>query len=384
MTLQTRALYNLLRLNAAEDPSVNAEPWALEDLRELSSEELFARLAKAHIRLDKTSFIQYASQCDTPEDLADLLLDEEEEQYDRFYLIFFELWRRFLPERQSLSIFCDELDHRISLYHFDALQSDEPIQDGLGNLLEILEENTDAGGRPEEVFELVTNYCAHDLSAFIYDYIANLLDEENEVYASELIEGFAPYITGVIEKSEIGQGGSPDFLAGTRDIAKGKDRSEDKKDGAKPTQPGAPERRIVFWGRAQDDRFLNHERYRPQSIWFEFLAARLAFFTDAREANQKIHRILGKQLELSLLMEILLFLASGGEHELFVSAVKKVLPLLQTQEQFLEVMEIGAEYYRLLDRDEQEQAIQKMIQAVSGKNSLSDSDRKAFSNLIIK
>ncbi len=33
----------------------------------------------------------------------------------------------------------------------------------------------------------------------------------------------------MIEKLEIGQGGSSDFSAGTRDIARGKDRSEDGK-----------------------------------------------------------------------------------------------------------------------------------------------------------
>jgi hypothetical protein len=33
----------------------------------------------------------------------------------------------------------------------------------------------------------------------------------------------------VIEKLAIGQGGSSDFSAGTRDIARGKDRSEDEK-----------------------------------------------------------------------------------------------------------------------------------------------------------
>ncbi len=44
-------------------------------------------------------------------------------------------------------------------------------------------------------------------------------------------------IPNVIQKLEFWQGGSPDFSAGTRDIARGKDRSEDEKYGAKPTPP---------------------------------------------------------------------------------------------------------------------------------------------------
>jgi hypothetical protein len=40
----------------------------------------------------------------------------------------------------------------------------------------------------------------------------------------------------MIEKLGIHQGGRPDFLAGMSGIAKGKTRSEDEKDGAKPTR----------------------------------------------------------------------------------------------------------------------------------------------------
>jgi len=50
----------------------------------------------------------------------------------------------------------------------------------------------------------------------------------------------------VIQESVVEQGASSDFLAGTRDIAKGKDRSEDEKYEAKATR---------------FNRFLNHERY---------------------------------------------------------------------------------------------------------------------------
>lgn len=195
--LQTKALYNLLRLNAAEDPSVKADPWALEDLRAFSLRELFSRLEGYKVQLDKNSFFEFANQCDTPEELADLLLPDEtsEKKRDPFYLILFELWRRLLPEKQSLSIFCDELDDRIALYDQGDPKSDELIQDGLANLLEVLDENADAGADPEDVFIAISDYCAHDLESFLYDYIADLLDSGNSLYASELIEGFSPYVT---------------------------------------------------------------------------------------------------------------------------------------------------------------------------------------------
>lgn len=292
--VQTKALYNLLRLNAAEDPTVSAEPWALEDLRAVSIENLFGRLAKANVPLDRSAFLQFAANCDTPEELAELLLPDEEEQYDRLYLLVFELWRRLLPEKQSLSIFGDELDERIARYGQENLESDEPVQDVLANLLEILDENTDAGAAPQEVFEVISDYCAHDLENFIVDYIADILDSGNEAYASELIEGFAPYVN--------------------------------------------------------------------EPIWFDFLRARLVSSSDIKEANRLIHKILENEPDSSLLMEILNFLAGSGEHELFVAAVRKVLPLLKTEEEFLEVCEIVADYYRRLDQDAVEQSIQKLMQ----------------------
>lgn len=194
--LKTKALYNLLRLHPDEGDSVQIESWAKEDYRSLDLATLFERLKAYQVILDKDSFIQFADQCDTPEDLADLLLsdDAKDEVKDPFYLIVFELWRKLFPERQSLSIFCDELDYRIAMYDLEAIDSDEPIQDGLANLLEVLEENTDAGADPVEILGAISEYCAHDLESFIYDYIAELLDGENFLYASELIEGFSPYV----------------------------------------------------------------------------------------------------------------------------------------------------------------------------------------------
>ena len=55
-----------------------------------------------------------------------------------------------------------------------------------------------------------------------------------------------------IEKLVIGQGGSSNFLTGTRDIAKGKDRSEGRKFDGRPTP--------------NQNQFFNHERYKVRKI----------------------------------------------------------------------------------------------------------------------
>lgn len=293
--LQTKALYNLLRLNAAEDPTLKADPWALEDLRALPIDDLFSRLKKYKIELDKRAFLHFSEQCDTPEELTDLLLHDEatENTRDPFYLAVFELWRRLIPEKQSLSIFCDELDHRIALYDQGNLDNDEPIQEALANLLEVFDENADSGADPEEILIAISDYCAHDLESFLYDYISDLFDSGNSLYASELIEGFSLYAT--------------------------------------------------------------------EPLWFDFLRVRLLAFTDIGDANLAMHRLLESELDVPLLLEILRFLSTNGEHELFKVAMKKILPLLTSQEELIDVIRWAADFYRRLDEDDKEKKVQKIL-----------------------
>ncbi|GAG66688.1 unnamed protein product, partial [marine sediment metagenome] len=114
MELQPKALYNLLRMNAEQDPSLKLQPWKIADYRAMNEETLFAELSALGFDLGRERFLEVAEQCDTPEQLTGYFVGEvDPEEEDRAYLLFFELWRRFVPERPSLSIFCDELDHHI-------------------------------------------------------------------------------------------------------------------------------------------------------------------------------------------------------------------------------------------------------------------------------
>ena len=191
--LQTKALYNLFRINARDDASLKGDPWALEDFRMLELGEIWNRLALLGIALERSSFLKFSEEVDSPEELTELLVNEDldPKTVDRIYLLLFELWRRLIPERPSLSIFCDELDYQIDRYDSGFLESDEPIQDGLANLADVLEEHVDAGMDPKKAFASLSDYCAHDLESFLYDYI---LDQENTGYAAELFELFEPYM----------------------------------------------------------------------------------------------------------------------------------------------------------------------------------------------
>src|SRR3989344_2905687 len=165
MQLKGRAFYNFLRLGKLDDPSIEAEAWQTEDYRPLPEEELYTRLKKMHIVLNEESYLSYAGNCDSPEDLAECLGHDEEN--DKAYLLLFELWRRLLPNKKSLSIFCDELDHLIETYDRGELAQEESLQQMLQELEDILDETADENGTPAQDFQVVAAFCAHDLEGFI-------------------------------------------------------------------------------------------------------------------------------------------------------------------------------------------------------------------------
>lgn len=325
MQLQTKALYNLLRFNYQEDPSIACESWQVEDLRLSSVEDLFARIQELGLPLDKDQFFAFGESVESPEELTEILLDDHREiqTHDQIYLLLFELWRRLFPNKQTLSIFCDELDYRIHLYDRGELESDENIQDALANLEEILDENADVGAEPIEVFQTLSQYCAHDLEGFLYDYISEQIDAGYEFYASELLEGFYPYMS--------------------------------------------------------------------ELRWFDFLRARLLASSDVLGANRTI-ALLVKELhqnpDLDLQLEILRFMVQAGDRSLFMDLLQNTLTLLQTEEDFQDIMEIAADYYRRLDIEEMEAAVQRIMQRRLGKKpmqelSQEDPDLKDFLGLIL-
>jgi len=197
MEFQGRALYNLLRFNAIEDNSPSQyQSWQVEDYRLLSSEVLFQRLKKLKVVLDEVSFQKYAMNFDSPEAFCEYLTSDEidVEEYDRIYLLVFELWRRYRKDCRSLSIFCDELDLLMKLYDGDQEDLDDQIQSHLIELENFLDEQVDHGADSKKIFLEIASYLAHDVETFLYDFIFDLIEKGTETTASELIDDFMPYV----------------------------------------------------------------------------------------------------------------------------------------------------------------------------------------------
>lgn len=299
MEHERRALYTSLRLNWLRDPTIPVDDWQVEDYREMPFSVLFERLKTHGIHLDRISFLAYANQHSSPEELCDELLNQrkvESKVYDQIYLIVFELWRRFVNDKPCLSIFCDEIDHQIYIYDEGDIDNSEQIQDIIANLQVILEENADQGVDPISVFEYVSAGCAHDIESFLLDYIADLIDNANFSYAAELIEGFSEYI--------------------------------------------------------QDHK------------WFNLQRIRLIAQNEPRTANRLIVQLLEDHQEdedkLDFVLEILHFLATEGDGSLFKDMLVKVFPLLESEEDFQDLIDICLEFHQNRDNDGKVNALQTM------------------------
>lgn len=193
MEFKGRSLYNCLRSSVSEeDVEVKKKPWRLWDYTQFSLEQLFSMVAKEGILLPKEHFIFYGESCDSPEELLECLWvhDGNVDGQERVYLLFFELWKRLVPEKRCLSIFFDELDTVISLFDLGHLLEEERMRNLLAELEDILQEGAQSNTSSSELF----SYSAHDVEEFLYDYIAMLLDEGQENLASLFITAFKKHV----------------------------------------------------------------------------------------------------------------------------------------------------------------------------------------------
>lgn len=298
-TIERRALYNLLRMNWLQDPTLAVEPWQVEDYRALPSSNLFSRLKQFNIHLDRISFIAYADECDSPEDLTDHLIADRQlstAQEDQIYLLIFELWRRFMSEKPSLSIVCNEIDYQIHL--FDQQQLDNPLalQDALTHFLQILEENADQGIPSQDVLNLISNYCANDIETFLYDFISEQIDEGIETYAYELLDDFDPYL------------------------------GHNK------------------WFKLL--RIRLYEQFQSKT---------------AQKLMEEIIEEHLNENDLEYHLELLSILVEKGNHPIFCLIVQQTIPIIQREEDFQDLLSIAIDYFHRLDQEQQEIILKRML-----------------------
>ncbi|NCF70476.1 MAG: hypothetical protein GWP59_02120 [Chlamydiales bacterium] len=299
LDIERKALYNLLRMNWLNEPDMQVEKWQVLDYRSLSTQKLFSMLFDLEVELDEELFYLYAKDMSCPEDMAAFLETDEDTAswQDQLYLVIFELWRRLLPEKQSFSIFCDELDYQINYYDQQS-NNQEEIQDLFANLQQLLEDTTDSGESPEEVFAALQRFCGNNIESFLSDFITEQIDEDNLSYAQELIDGFQPFL--------------------------------------------------------------------PKSLWLELFAIRIQSHISHEDALHSLKayiKKLQKLPSLDLYFEVLNHMVQNSEPNLFSQVIKQVLPLLEKEEDFQELLEICLDYFKVTDQEEQELAIDSLIES---------------------
>lgn len=324
--MERKALYNALRINSIQNPQQKFKPWQVADYRNLSSEQLFSELARLGIRIDKNLFIALSNEVDSPDEIAEHLYpeaDESQELQDQIFLCVFELWRRFVPERQTLSLLCDELDYQIEAFDRGDQERYEGIEDVLSNLKTILDENLDAGGSPQELFGTVIKGCAHDLEGFLYDFIEKQIEIGNHLYAEELLESFSPYVI--------------------------------------------------------------------EGNWFKYLWVRILSEKDLNEAHRLLHQLTASAEEKKdpeFCFALLFYAAEAGEESVFFQLFKEIVPLLESEEDFLDLLDASEDFAHFKDNEGLEREISLIIQKRTSKRPESpfhrnDPDLQALIRLFI-
>ena len=189
-----RARYNLLQQKKREDPSFKVEDWMVVNYRDFSLNELFDGLERIGVHLDVDDFEQLAEEYDSPEEFSTKFVDSIPEHAEEIYLYIFELWRRLLDQRETISIFCDEIDYLLSEVDEEHLVDGDLMHAMLVELADILDCNVDSGQKPKKVFSQVCSYMAHDLESAIYNFIFDQIEQGNLTIASELLGDFSEYI----------------------------------------------------------------------------------------------------------------------------------------------------------------------------------------------
>lgn len=195
MKKEIKAHYNLLKMRVKEDHSIPHLPWMVEDLSQLSVDQLFDRLKLLNINLTPDNFPLYLEEVSSPEELFECVMPEgaKEELLDQAYLLIFQLYKRLSSNQEALSLFADAFDEAIDRYQQESDLARDEVLTFLQELQALLVQSKEKQGR-KEIFKEICSYLAFDLEGFLYDFILDEIDRKEELGAKEWIELFEPYL----------------------------------------------------------------------------------------------------------------------------------------------------------------------------------------------
>jgi hypothetical protein len=203
LPIEKKAYYNLLWMTQGALATQEPQSWEIEDQRQISLADLFARLKAFGLDWDEAGFLKASQDFESPEKMTvgviPLLNTEsnktDDKVFDQLYLLIFELWRRLLPEKVTLSIFCDELDHLIVAYDLGLIEDLLPIDQAISTLCRLLEAEAEVLNEPLEAFEHISRFLANDLEGFLFDWLNELVGQEYFEQASQKLGLLLPFVS---------------------------------------------------------------------------------------------------------------------------------------------------------------------------------------------
>lgn len=303
--VERRALYNLLRMHWLADPQIVVEPWQIEDYRLLPLPQIFTRLQNFSILLNGTSFKAYADQCDSPEDLTDYLLGDRPVQ--------------------------PEIEDQIYLLLFELWRR-------------LVNEKPCFSIFCDELDHLIYQYDNAQLNTptGIQDAVAELLSILNEnvdagIEPKDALKRISDYCANDLETFLY------DFISEQIDI--------DHESYAHELLDGF----TIFLG---------------ENKWFLLLRAKHVGQTNAKLANKLLANLIENHTDdsdLEFNLELLSLMSIVGMPLLFQKLVEQTIPLVNTEEDFQDLLTICIDYYQRLDEEKIEQKLLNFLQKRSSK-----------------
>ena len=306
MDIQKRALYNSLRMNWLLDPSLKVDSWQVENYREMSIPFILSALEKFNIRFTKELFAAFAEDFDSPEELVEEILSEGE----------------FNPE--------DE-DH-IYLLFFELwrrIETDKPCLSVFCDELDyqIFLFDNHKTQNPEDIEDSISN-----LHVILNENIDNgcdpleILQFINQGCANDIEAFLYDYIEEQIENQN--------FSYAIELI----------------------------------DNFID---FVDEEKWFDLLQVRVLSHTDPEGASILIEQLVKEaedEDDLEFNLEVLAEMVKDGNIEIFISLLINTSELLETEENFQDLLTICIDYYGCRDLENQEEKLQQLLTKRLDKN----------------
>ncbi len=299
MEVSPKALYNSLRMSFIQNPTFSVEAWKIEDYRKLSQDELFRRLEDQGIYFDRHNFLAIADEYDSPEGLFDSLSADREDD-DKEGL-----------DKLYLIIF--ELWRRFA----NDKQSISIIADELDHQIFLYDQG-----------ELTSDQELEDALLSFHSALEENVDQG--LSRDEVYEAVSEYLANDVQSFLI------DYFS---DL-------------------------IAHHEYAYAEELLEHfYPFMPEKKWFDLIHARIIGSKDIRKGHELLAKIFhqeSKTPDLEFNFDVLSYLVSLPDIDLFRHVAIRSLPLIHQEEEFQELLQISNDIYHSLDQHHHAEAVEQL------------------------